>query len=250
MLTEMEQLRYARQLVIPTIGTGGQERLKAARVLIIGAGGLGSPVALYLAAAGVGTLGIVDSDCVDLTNLQRQILHGESTQGRPKVESASERLHQLNSGITIRTHRLAVERGNVEQLVSAYDLVVDAVDSLETRFTVNDACVSLGKPLVEAGVSQFTGMIMSIIPGQGACYRCVFPTPPPPGSLPTPAQLGILGSVAGLAGCIQATEAIKLLIGAGEPLVNRMLWIDALKMNFDMVQIARDPACPTCGSRH
>ncbi len=248
MLNETERLRYSRQLVIPTFGEIAQDRLGRSSVLIIGAGGLGSPVALYLAAAGVGTLGLVDADRVELSNLQRQILHGEGSLGRAKVESAAQRLQALNSTVTVHCHHLRVDQQNATQLIEAYDLVVDAVDSLVTRFVVNDACVALGKPLVEAGVSQFSGMVMSILPGHGACYRCVFPVPPPAGSLPTPAQLGILGSVAGLAGCVQATEAIKLLTGIGEPLVNRMLWLDALKMSFETVKIERDPNCPVCSS--
>lgn len=249
MLNETERLRYGRQLIIPKFGEGGQERLRKACVLIIGAGGLGSPAALYLAAAGVGTLGLVDTDRVELSNLQRQILHGEGTLNRLKVDSAAERLQGLNSGVTVHRHHLRLDDGNAQGLIAAYDLVVDAVDNLETRFVVNDACAALGRPLVEAGVSQFSGMVMSIIPGLSACYRCVFPALPPRGSLPAPVQLGILGSVAGLAGCVQATEAIKLLTGIGEPLTNRMLWIDALKMSFEIVKIERAPQCPACGGR-
>ncbi len=249
MLTETERARYSRQLVIPGFGDSGQARLRSARVLIIGAGGLGSPVALYLAAAGIGTIGLVDADQVELSNLQRQILHGESTLGRPKVESAAERLQGLNGGVTIRSHHLKLDQRSAPGLIESYDLVVDAVDNLETRFVVNDACMAAGRPLVEAGVSQLSGMVMSIIPGAGACYRCVFPTPPPPDSLPAPAQLGILGSMAGMVGCIQATEAIKLLLGIGEPLVNRMLWIDALKMSFEIIKVERAPNCPVCSGR-
>lgn len=249
MLTEQELLRYSRQLVVPGFGLEGQVRLKAAKVLIIGTGGLGSPVAYYLSAAGIGTLGLVDADRVELSNLQRQILHSETALDKMKVLSAAGRLHQLNRDLVINTYPLRVSEANVERLLAPYDLVVDAVDSLETRFVVNDACVRLNKPLVEAGVSQMTGMVMTILPGQSPCYRCVFPQLPPVGSLPTPAQLGVVGSAAGLVGCIQATEAIKLLLGLGDCLAGKMLWIDLLRMSFETVPIQRDAACPGCGSK-
>ncbi len=247
MLTNEERIRYSRQLVIPEIGEAGQEKLRVAKVLVVGAGGLGSPAAMYLAAAGVGTLGLVDSDVVDLSNLQRQILHGVNHLGLAKVESAKRALAHLNPGVHVVPHRMTVTSVNVSGLIEPYDVVVDAVDNLETRYVVNDACVKAGKPLIEAGVLRFDGMVLTVVPGKGPCYRCIFPILPPPGAVPSCREAGIIGAVPGVVGSIEALEAIKVILGLGQPLVGRLLLFDGLAMTWREVSAARDPNCRACG---
>lgn len=247
-MTDEERMRYSRQLVLPEIGEAGQERLRAAKVLVVGAGGLGSPAAMYLAAAGVGTLGLVDPDVVDVSNLQRQILHGVNHLGLAKVESARRAIGRLNPSVHVVPCRMSLNAENASQIIGAYDLVLDAVDNLETRYVVNDACVRAGKPLIEAGVLRFDGMVLTIIPGKGPCYRCLFPAPPPPGTVPSPREAGILGAVPGVIGSIEALEALKIILGIGQTLVGRLLLFDGLAMTWREVSAARDPNCPACGS--
>lgn len=244
-LTEEEVVRYSRQLVLPEVGGAGQARLRAASVLVVGAGGLGSPAALYLAAAGVGRLGLADGDRVDLSNLQRQILHTSRDVGRPKVESARSRLLELNPLVRVEVHGERVEEANAARLVGGYDLVVSAVDNPEGRYALNDACVRLGRPLVEAGVVGFRGFLMTVLPGRGPCFRCVFPEPPPAPA--TCAEAGVLGALTGVLGSLQALEVLKLLLSRGEPYVGRLLTVDGLSGRFREVPWPRDPACPACG---
>jgi molybdopterin-synthase adenylyltransferase len=239
--------RYSRHLLLPGFGAATQQRLRAGRVLVVGAGGLGSPVIYYLAAAGVGTLGIVDSDVVDLTNLQRQILHGMSDIGRSKVTSAAEAVAALNPDVRVVEHDTRLGADNVMQLIADYDVIVDGVDNFAARFLLNDACVLAGKTLVEAGILRFGGLVMTIRGGESACYRCVFSEPPPPGAVPSCSEAGVLGSVAGVVGALQATEAIKVLTGIGEPLVDRLLQFDALRTEFYEVAVGRDAGCAVCG---
>jgi adenylyltransferase/sulfurtransferase len=227
----------------------GQEKLKAARVLLIGAGGLGSPAALYLAAAGVGTLGLVDFDNVDVTNLQRQILHGTKDVGRPKLVSARERIADVNPHVRLETYETALTSKNALDILSGYDIVVDGTDNFATRYLVNDACVLLGKPNVYGSIFRFEGQASVFALPDGPCYRCLFPEPPPPGLVPSCAEGGVLGVLPGLVGTIQATEAIKLIVGVGEPLAGRLLLIDTLGMQFRTVNIRKDPTCPACGTR-
>lgn len=239
--------RYSRNMILPRVGGKGQKKLLEAKVLVIGAGGLGSPCAFYLAAAGVGTLGIVDGDRVEASNLQRQILHDTNDLGHPKALSAKESLETLNPDVQVEAHDFRIEAANALELISEYDLVVDGADNFPTRFLVNDACVMAGKPLVHAGVFQFEGQIMTIVPEQGPCYRCVFREPPPPGSVPSCQEAGILGSVAGILGTYQATEALKLILGVGECLIGRILVIDTLTMQPRVVKIPKTEDCPVCG---
>ncbi|MGB9920806.1 MAG: HesA/MoeB/ThiF family protein, partial [Moorellales bacterium] len=246
-MTDAQRLRYARQLVLPEVGEAGQEKLSRARVLIVGAGGLGSPAALYLAAAGVGTLGLVDPDRVELSNLQRQILHSSDRVGRPKALSGKETLESLNPEVKVEPHVIEIGSENAAALIRDYDLVIDAVDNLTSRYLVNEACFHASRPLIEAGVLRWEGMVMTILPGQSPCYRCLFPVPPPPGAVATAREAGIMGVVAGVVGVIQAAEAIKLILGAGTPLSGRLLLFDALSMTFREVRIDRNPACPLCG---
>ena len=246
-LTPAQQLRYARQLVLPEVGEAGQEKLKRARVLIVGTGGLGSPAALYLAAAGVGTLGLVDSDRVELSNLQRQVLHLTSRVGRPKALSGKETLEALNPEVKVEAHVVTLSAENALSLIRSYDLVIDAVDNLPSRYLVNDACYLASRPLIEAGVLRWEGMVMTVLPGQSPCYRCLFPVPPPPGAVATAREAGVIGVVPGIIGVIQAAEAIKLILGAGTPLSGRLLLFDALSMTFREVKIERNPGCPLCG---
>lgn len=245
--TEEQIQRYSRQIILPEIGGQGQQKLLQARVLIVGTGGLGSPCAFYLAAAGVGTLGLVDSDVVDLSNLQRQILHTTDRVGRAKTASAAQTLRALNPDVKIVTHQMRVGVENVAELVGAYDVVVDAVDNFPARFLVNDACVMAGKPLVEAGVLRWDGMVMTIMPRQGPCYRCVFPAPPPPGSVPSCQEAGVMGTVPGMMGLVQANEVIKIILGRGKLLAGRLLLFDALHTSFREVQVQRNQDCPVCG---
>ena len=248
-LTPEERNRYGRHLTLPGVGLDGQRRLKSARVLIVGAGGLGSPTALYLAAAGVGTLGLVDGDTVDVTNLQRQILHGTRDVGRPKLDSARDRLHDLNPHVQVITHGEWLTSANAMEIIRAYDIVVDGTDNFATRYLVNDACVLLGTPNVHGSVFRFDGQASVFATADGPCYRCLFPVPPPPGMVQNCAEGGVLGVLPGMIGTIQAVETLKLILGIGETLAGRLLMVDALTMQTRTVHIGRDPACPACGTR-
>jgi len=247
-LAQAELVRYSRHLILPDVGVPGQEKLKAARVLLIGAGGLGSPAALYLAAAGVGTLGLVDFDNVDITNLQRQILHGTKDVGRPKLQSARERIADVNPHVRLETYETALTSKNALDIFSGYDIVVDGTDNFATRYLVNDACVLQGKPNVYGSIFRFEGQASVFALPDGPCYRCLFPEPPPPGLVPSCAEGGVLGVLPGLVGTIQATETIKLIVGVGEPLKGRLLLIDTLGMQFRTVNVRKDPTCPACGT--
>lgn len=242
-------MRYGRHLALPQVGVEGQRKLKAARVLLVGAGGLGSPAALYLAAAGVGTLTIVDHDVVEASNLQRQLLHRTSDVGRRKVESARERLAEVNPNVRVETHAERFTVANARTLVAGHDLVIDGSDNFATRYVVNDACVLEETPDVYASVVGFEGQAAVFAAAGGPCYRCLFPAPPPPDLVPDCATGGVLGVLPGLLGVVQATEALKLLLGVGEPLIGRMLVWDALAMSPRTIRIPRDPACPACGVR-
>jgi len=247
-MTRDDQIRYSRHMIMPEVGAEGQRRLNEARVLCIGAGGLGSPAALYLAAAGIGTLGLVDFDDVDLSNLQRQILHGTKDVGRKKLDSARDRLGDVNPSIKIETHECRLTSANAMQIVSNYDVVVDGSDNFPTRYLSNDVCVFAKKPNVYGSVFRFDGQTTVFAPHLGGpCYRCLFPEPPPPGSVPNCAQAGVLGVLPGIIGTIQANEAIKLILGVGESLIGRLLYVDALKMKFREFNLRRDPQCPVCG---
>jgi len=246
-LTHEEIRRYSRHLIMPEVGLEGQWKLKAARVLCIGAGGLGSPATLYLAAAGVGTIGLVDFDVVDFSNLQRQILHGTGDVGRPKLESAAERLTGINPGVHIETHETALNSSNALEILQNYDVVVDGTDNFPTRYLVNDACVLLRKPNVYGSIFRFEGQASVFAVPDAPCYRCLYAEPPPPGLVPSCAEGGVLGVLPGIIGTIQATEAIKLILGAGETLVGRLLLFDALGMRFRELKLRRDPNCPICG---
>jgi adenylyltransferase/sulfurtransferase len=248
-LSNDEILRYSRHLIMPEVALEGQQKLKAARVLCVGAGGLGSPLALYLGAAGVGTLGIVDYDVVDYTNLQRQILHATPDVGRPKLESAAEKLRALNPYVELRTFETRLTSENALEILRDFDVVVDGTDNFATRYLVNDACVLLGKPNVYGSIFRFEGQASVFATRDGPCYRCLYPEPPPPGLVPSCAEGGVLGVLPGLIGLVQATEAIKLVLGAGEPLVGRLLVLDALKMRFRELKLRKDPSCPVCGER-
>jgi adenylyltransferase/sulfurtransferase len=240
--------RYSRHLLMPEVTLEGQRRLKAAKVLCIGAGGLGSPATLYLAAAGVGTIGIIDFDCVDLSNLQRQILHGTADVGRSKLASARERLLQINPNIRVELHEQRFSSGIALDLVSQYDIVVDGFDNFPSRYWSNDACVWTSKPNIYGSVFRFEGQSTVFAPHlQGPCYRCLFPEPPEPGTVPNCAEAGVLGVLPGVIGMLQAIEAIKLIVGLGDPLVGRLLHFDALKMKFREFNVRRDPQCPVCG---
>jgi molybdopterin/thiamine biosynthesis adenylyltransferase/rhodanese-related sulfurtransferase len=246
-LTNDEIKRYSRHLLLPEVGVEGQRKLKAARVLCIGAGGLGSPAALYLAAAGVGRLGIVDFDAVDFSNLQRQILHGTPDVGRSKLQSAKDRLTAINPGVEIETYETALTSKNALDLFRDYDIILDGTDNFPTRYLVNDACVLLGKPNAYGSIFRFEGQASVFAMPGGPCYRCLYPEPPPPGLVPSCAEGGVLGVLPGIIGTIQATETIKLILGTGEPLVGRLLLYDAFKMRFRELKLRRDPECPVCG---
>ncbi|MDP1828079.1 MAG: molybdopterin-synthase adenylyltransferase MoeB [Archangium sp.] len=239
--------RYSRHLILPEFGARGQKKLKAARVLVIGAGGLGSPAAMYLAAAGVGTLGLVDFDVVDLSNLQRQVLHGTPDVGRPKLDSATERLRALNPEVTVVPHALRLSAENALELFTQYDLVLDGTDNFATRYLINDACVLSGRPNVSASVFRFEGQVSVFGAKDGPCYRCLYPEPPPPGLAPSCGEGGVLGIVPGVVGTLQATEAIKVVAGLGQPLIGRLLTFDALEMSFRQFKVKKDPRCPVCG---
>ena len=246
--TEDQVLRYSRHIILPRIGGAGQRKLLEASVLCVGAGGLGSPAAMYLAAAGVGTLGILDFDRVDLTNLQRQLLHDTDDVGRPKVDSASERLAGINPNVNVVKHNAVLSSDNAFEILGHYDLIVDGTDNFPVRYLVNDATQMLGKPLVYGSIYQFDGQASVFMPGPGTpCYRCLFPQPPPPGSVPSCSEAGVFGVLPGIIGSIQAVEAIKLITGAGQPLVGRLLLFDALEMEFTTVNLRWDSGCPVCG---
>jgi sulfur-carrier protein adenylyltransferase/sulfurtransferase len=246
-LNRQEILRYSRHITLPEIGVEGQERLKRGRVLCIGAGGLGSPALLYLAAAGVGTIGIVDFDSVDESNLHRQIVHGTSDVGRPKLESARDRLRDVNPHVHVETHQTSFTAANALELIPAYDVILDGTDNFPTRYLVNDACVLAGRPNAYGSIFRFEGQASVFATKEGPCYRCLHPEPPPPGLIPSCAEGGVLGVLPGIIGTIQATEAIKLILGAGEPLIGRFLIYDALKMRFRELKLRKDPDCPVCG---
>ncbi|HXF20550.1 MAG TPA: adenylyltransferase/sulfurtransferase MoeZ [Streptosporangiaceae bacterium] len=246
-LTVDEVRRYSRHLIIPDVGMTGQKRLKNAKVLCVGAGGLGSPALLYLAAAGVGTLGIVDFDVVDESNLQRQIIHGQSDVGRPKAESARDSIREINPNVTVIVHEERLDSDNAMQIFSGYDLIVDGTDNFATRYLVNDACVLLGKPYVWGSIYRFDGQASVFWAEHGPCYRCLYPEPPPPGMVPSCAEGGVLGVLCGSIGSIQVTEAIKVITGIGEPLVGRLMIYDALEMTYRSVRVRKDPECPVCG---
>jgi len=243
-----EQLsRYSRHFLLPEVGEAGQAKLLAAKVLLLGAGGLGSPTALYLAAAGVGTLGIIDHDVVDLSNLQRQILHTNDRVGMPKVESARIAINALNPDVQVIAHQERLSSDNVLEIFARYDIIVDGCDNFPTRYLVNDACVMLGKPNVHGSIFQFEGMASVFDPRSGPCYRCLYPEPPPPGAAPSCAEAGVLGVLPGLIGCVQALETIKLILGAGRPLIGRMVHFDTLSMEIRVNKLPKDPECPMCG---
>ena len=246
-LTVDEVKRYSRHLIIPDVGMTGQKRLKNAKVLCVGAGGLGSPALLYLAAAGVGTLGVIDFDVVDESNLQRQIIHGQSDVGRPKALSARDSIKEVNPYVDVVVHQEALTNDNVMEIFSGYDLIVDGTDNFATRYMVNDACVLLGKPYVWGSIYRFDGQASVFWAEYGPCYRCLYPEPPPPGMVPSCAEGGVLGVLCASIGSIQVNEAIKLLIGIGEPLVGRLMVYDALEMSYRSLNIKKDPDCPICG---
>jgi len=246
-LSTDEIKRYSRHLILPEVGMDGQRALKAGKVLCIGAGGLGSPAAMYLAAAGVGTLGIVDFDVVDASNLQRQLLHGTNDIGRPKLDSAKDRLHDLNPNVHIETYETALSSANALKLFEPYDVILDGTDNFPTRYLVNDACVILGKPNAYGSIFRFEGQASVFGVKNGPCYRCLYPEPPPPGLVPSCAEGGVLGVLPGIIGTIQATETIKLLLGVGETLVGRFMIFDALRMRFRELKLRKDPECPVCG---
>jgi sulfur-carrier protein adenylyltransferase/sulfurtransferase len=247
-LTSDERRRYSRHLLLPEVGVAGQERLKQARVLCVGTGGLGSPLLLYLAAAGVGTIGIIDQDTVDASNLQRQVIHGTHSLGISKVASAEARLRDLNPDITIECHNAFLTRENAMALVAQYDVIADGTDNFPTRYLVNDACVLLGKPNVYGSIFRFDGQVSVFWAQQGPCYRCLFREPPPPGLVPSCAEGGVLGVLPGIVGTLQALEVIKVILGIGDPLLGRMLLFDALGMQWQEVTIRKDPECPICGT--
>ena len=248
-LTRDQILRYSRHLIMPEVGIEGQQKLKDAGILLIGAGGLGSPLGLYLAAAGVGRLGIVDFDTVDFTNLQRQIIHRTEDVGRLKVESAKERINAINPEVQVTTYNARISRDNIMELIKPYEVVIDGTDNFPTRYLVNDACIFQKKPNVYGSIFRFDGQATVFYPFKGPCYRCLYPEPPPPGMVPSCAEGGVLGVLPGMIGIIQATEAVKLIIGKGEPLIGRLLLYNALKMEFREVKLKRDPHCPVCGDK-
>lgn len=246
-LREDQIERYSRQIILPNVGGKGQEKLLDAKILIIGAGGLGSPAALYLASAGIGKLGIVDSDAVELNNLQRQIIHNIDNVGKPKVDSAKERLDAINSDVEVVTYKLRLSSQNIMEIIKGYDMIVDGSDNFPTRYLVNDACVLSKRPLSHGGIFRFDGQAITILPGQSACYRCLFPEPPPPGLVPSCQEAGILGAVAGVIGVIQANEVLKYVLGIGDLLTGKLLVFNALDSSFRQVKVPKDPKCPVCG---
>jgi adenylyltransferase/sulfurtransferase len=248
-LTPQEVARYSRHLIMPEVALAGQKRLKASSVLLIGAGGLGSPLGLYLAAAGVGRIGLVDFDVVDFSNLQRQIIHGTPDVGRPKLQSARDRLLAINPEVKLDLYEARLTSANALDIFQPYDVIIDGTDNFPTRYLVNDACVLLKKPNVYGSIFRFDGQASVFWPPHGPCYRCLYPEPPPPGEVPSCAEGGVLGILPGLVGCIQATEAVKLILGKGEPLIGRLVLYDALRMNFREFKVRRNPKCPMCGDQ-
>ncbi|MGD8792420.1 MAG: molybdopterin-synthase adenylyltransferase MoeB [Anaerolineae bacterium] len=246
-LSHDEIRRYSRHLLLPEVALSGQVQLKQASVLVVGTGGLGSPVALYLAAAGIGRIGLVDFDVVDYSNLQRQIIHGTGDVGRPKLHSARDRIVEINPNVEVVLHEQALDSGNALDIIADYDVVIDGTDNFPTRYLTNDACVLLDKPNVYGSIFRFEGQASVFDARRGPCYRCLFPEPPPPGLVPSCAEGGVLGVLPGVIGTIQATEAIKLILGQGEPLIGRLLLYDALEMSFDEVRLRKNPDCPVCG---
>ena len=245
-LTPGQVQRYSRHIIMPQVGSSGQRKILQSKVLIIGAGGLGSPAAVYLALAGVGTIGVVDFDVVDVSNLQRQILHHANDVGRPKTESALEAIKAYNPDTNVVLHDAWLTSENAMEIIPLYDVVVNGADNFPSRYLINDACYLAGKPLVDGSILIFDGQATVFVPGQG-CYRCLFPSPPPPGMVPNCAEAGVLGALTGLVGSIQAVETLKLLLGIGESLSSRLLLIDALSMDFRQVRVPRNPNCPLCG---
>ena len=246
-LDREEMLRYSRHISLPEVGVEGQKRLKAASILLVGTGGLGSPLAMYFSAAGVGRLGLVDFDTVDASNLHRQLIHGTKDIGRPKIESARESISDINPHVTVETHETALTSENALEIIAGYDLVIDGTDNFPTRYLVNDACVISGKPNVYGSIFRFEGQASVFATQGGPCYRCLFPQPPPPGAVPNCAEGGVIGVLPGIVGLIQANEAIKLILDQGDPLIGRLLLFDALAMKFREVKLKRDPKCPVCG---
>jgi sulfur-carrier protein adenylyltransferase/sulfurtransferase len=246
-LTEAQRDRYSRHILLPEVGEAGQAKLLGAKVLLLGAGGLGSPAALYLAAAGVGTLGIVDGDTVDASNLQRQILHATSRVGTPKVESAAKAIKDLNPDVKVEAYQERITSANVDRIFGPYDVIVDGCDNFPTRFLVNDASIFLKKPVVHGSIFRFDGQVTTFIPGAGPCYRCWYPEPPPPHLAPSCQEAGVLGILCGIIGTLQATEAIKIILGKGDTLMGRVLTYDSLKMKFREFRLRKDPDCPVCG---
>jgi len=245
--TEEQIKRYSRHILLPEVGGQGQKKLNNAKVLLVGTGGLGSPAAFYLAAAGVGTIGLIDGDVVDYSNLQRQILHSTPDVGRPKVISAKEKIQALNPDVEVVTYQTLINSGNALDIIRDYDIVLDGSDNFPTRYLVNDACVFQGKPLVHGSIFRFDGQASTFLPADGPCYRCLYPDPPPPGLVPSCQEAGVIGVLAGVIGVIQATEAVKLILGIGQPLKERLLIYDALDLTFRNVKTRRDPKCPVCG---
>jgi molybdopterin/thiamine biosynthesis adenylyltransferase len=246
-LTEEQIERYSRHIILEQVGGAGQEKLLASKVLIIGAGGLGSPAGLYLAASGVGIIGIVDADQVELTNLQRQIIHHTSDIGIEKVKSAENKIRAINPDVKVKTYHQWVKADNIRQIVREYDFVIDGTDNFATKFLVNDACYFEKKPFSHAGILKFCGQLITVLPGETACYRCIFNAPPPAGAVPSCSQAGVLGVLAGVIGSLQATEAIKYILGIGRLLTDTLLTYDALEMKFRAVKVSRNPNCPLCG---
>ena len=246
-LTNEQIQRYSRHLIMPEVGVDGQEKLLNTRMLLIGAGGLGSPLGLYLGAAGVGTLGLIDFDLVDTSNLQRQIIHSTADVGRPKVDSAKARINSINPEVKVNTYQIRLTRENIMDIFKEYDIIVDGTDNFQTRYLVNDACVFLKKPLVYGSIFRFDGQATVFKTPEGPCYRCLYPEPPPPGMVPSCAEGGVLGILPGIIGVIQATEAIKIAMGRGEPLIGRLMLFNAMEMRFREVKLQKDPDCPVCG---
>ena len=248
MLSEQQIERYSRHIILEQVGGTGQEKLLAASVLIVGAGGLGSPAALYLAAAGVGTIGIIDADNVDLTNLQRQIIHHTPDVGVAKVQSAANKMRELNPDVTVKTYHEWALAANTREIVRDYDFVIDGTDNFPAKFLINDACYFEKTAYSHAGILRFDGQLITVVPGESTCYRCIFEGPPPPGAVPSCSQAGVLGVLAGVIGSLQATEAIKYILGLGDLLTDTLLTYDALKMQFRRIALHRNPECPLCGA--
>ncbi|MBI5197671.1 MAG: molybdopterin-synthase adenylyltransferase MoeB [Nitrospirae bacterium] len=245
--TDEQIQRYSRHIILSEVGGKGQKKIRESKVFIVGAGGLGSPVALYLAAAGIGTLGIIDGDVVDLSNLQRQVIHHTADIDKPKVLSAKEKIEALNPDVEVIPHHGLLNSKNVMDLIRDYDIIIDGTDNFPAKFLINDAAVLAGKPLIHGGILRFVGQVCAIIPHKTACYRCIFNSPPPAGLVPSCQEAGVIGVLAGLIGTIQATEALKLILGIGKPLANRLMTYDAQKMEFREIKLKKNPKCPVCG---